>query len=72
VEGNPDGLADAFAETLEEQALMAGYSAFEIETVQRDGDWTRSKVGSKKQPSVPAHSPRRTGHSDPGNKPPGI
>ena len=74
-EGEPDGLRAAFIDVIEEQALMAGYSAFEIEAVQQAGSWKKAIEGTSQPPDPtprPALRQRRTGYPGEGNKFPGT
>jgi hypothetical protein len=76
--GESEGLADAFRSVMEEQAMIVGYSDYEIEAVGLDGEWAKAMLSpSKKAPQPPPRPSarpghRRTWHPDKSNKPPGT
>jgi len=76
--GESEGLADTFRSVMEEQAMIAGYSDYEIEAVGLDSEWAKVMSDpSKKAPKPPPRpsarpGPRRTWHPDTSNKPPGT
>jgi hypothetical protein len=76
--GELEGLADTFRSVMEEQAIIAGYSDYEIEALSLDSEWAKAMSSPLKEaPQPPPRSSARSGqsqtwHSDISNKPPGT
>ena len=73
--GEPEGLAETFVTVMEEQALMAGYSPYEIKDVGLDSGWSKTMSDRNKKPASsprPAARTRRACSPNEGEKPPGI
>lgn len=73
--GEPEGLAETFVTVMEEQALMAGYSPYEIKDVGLDSGWSKTMSDRNKKPALSPRPAARTQWAcspNEGEKPPGI